>query len=313
MRLFSCARTGHSTRFLTRRRRLLPSTVVTLQRPAMPFHQIKCWLATAVHQKTPISITGKVEKIICFDESDDYCVFNIVASDGGVRRKVVGKLSRRIEEEDLLAVEVEGPFPGQYGDEFKLSKLEKQADALGSKKNHRTVEYLQAFLPNVGPERAQAIFEAFDEDTFEALASPDRLKDKVKLPANVVKGIRESNLDPLVYELFMLLPTFSVKNCKDARVELGEDAVKIVHQNPYRLIEAVGLSFKKVDRLAKKVFSVTLDNPYRFEACIKDALSNNNMRGSTAVKKSTLEKILRSPGRPYQLPDEEKMTVFLPR
>jgi exodeoxyribonuclease V alpha subunit len=142
------------------------------------------------------------------------------------------------------------------------------------------------FIPGVGPKLAARIVEAFGEQALEVVMSqPERLAEVPglgpKRARDVVAAVRERRgaQDALVFLLGLGIPRgLALRIYK----RYAEDAVRLVRENPYRLVADVhGIGFVKADQVARGM-KIPADHPERLAAgvihVIREARSAGHVR-----------------------------------
>lgn len=149
----------------------------------------------------------------------------------------------------------------------------------------RTLEILYGFDPIV----AQTLAETYGEGTFEALKHPLKVQeDHQDLLALSEYLARWEHLNS-VHDLSVLLRDGGLTSTEIERAVLkfGSEAPKIVGENPYRLMEIPGFSFKRVDSLAYSL-DFGPDNPQRLEGAILWALHDYARSGHLYMKRGDI-------------------------
>lgn len=223
--------------------------------------------------------TGYIDQIIFQNEDTGYMVGSFVS-----------------DEDSFL---VKGVFPGatpyleysiggswtthpKYGEQFEIQVVEFVQP--------RSVEQIYAFLSSgiitgVGEATAKLMVEAFGEKTLDIIEqSPNEL---LKLPGigpkKLVK-ICESYLNTVsVRNNLMFFYSLGVGTNAAMKMmqSLGANAVALITENPYILIDKVrGYAFKKADTIAMKL-GIQKDSDYRVRACIVNCLKSSLSDGHT--------------------------------
>jgi len=175
----------------------------------------------------------------------------------------------------------------KYGEQFAFSSFEELQPT--------TEEGIEAFLcsgviKGVGPATAGAIVRKFGEDSLRViLEEPERLTSVSGIGPAKAKGIaagyaehREYADTVLKLSAFDIGPNISMKLYK----AYGTDAVDIIRQNPYRLIDDMyGVGFITADKIAQKI-GFEADSPFRIKSGIRYAMEQRAGSGDTYVVKN---------------------------
>lgn len=223
--------------------------------------------------------TGYLDQIIFQNEETGYIVGSFVA-----------------EEDSFL---VKGIFPGatpyleysiggvwtthsKYGEQFEIQLVEFVQP--------RSVDQIYAFLSSgiitgVGEATAKLMVEAFGEKTLEIIEhSPNELLRLPGIGPKKLLKICESYANTInVRNNLMFFYSLGVGTNAAVKImqSLGTNAVALITENPYILIDKVrGYAFKKADVIAMKL-GIQRDSDYRVRACIINCLKNSLADGHT--------------------------------
>lgn len=176
-----------------------------------------------------------------------------------------------------------------YGEQFKIETFEKCLP--------ETLEGLEHYLAGgiikgIGPATAKKIIATFQNETLEVLrGNPQKLCQ--------IRGISYEKAEEMVnefnekWELWQIvgfLEKFgiSTSNCKKVYTELGVNAIDIIKQNPYVLVDITyGVDFKKIDKMALDI-GIDVNSTKRIESAIKYALNLSGNNGHTCTIKQNL-------------------------
>lgn len=175
----------------------------------------------------------------------------------------------------------------KYGRQFKFS----QTEVLLPSTRKGVIRYLASIAYGVGEVRAARIVGALGDDCLAKLqANPDLLdtldflttaqKEEIKL------HIREHKA---VAEVSGLICREGLTPNLAARIvaHFGDDAVRIVKEEPYRLTELDGIGFLTADRIAMAV-GIRPDAPARIQAAIQHILSEAENDGHCYLRPNDL-------------------------
>ncbi len=187
----------------------------------------------------------------------------------------------------LLGDYVEHP---RYGMQFQVKQYEKM---MPNDENSLVRFFSSSLFPGIGKQTAQAIVDALGENAVELIKeNHDILKDipvlNERKRKSIIEGIMEhDDLDDSI--VFFSRMGISVKTIMKFEAIYGENAVNVVKENPYRLIEDIeGIGFKTADKIAKTL-NFTDDHPYRIKAAVLAMILDICMQsGDTYLSKETL-------------------------
>ena len=185
------------------------------------------------------------------------------------------------EEEQFTAV---GHFSGPVlGREFILSGSFKNHPSYGEQfvfSAHEEImptsaEGMEGFLASgllkgIGKKTAKAIVQKFGEDTFQVIEEePGRLAEVSGIGEKKAEAIAEAFAAhkqfaeiALYFQQFGISADYALKLYK----AYGQDAIQLVKENPYRLVEDVfGINFRKADKIAEKL-GVAKDDEERIKS-----------------------------------------------
>ena len=157
-----------------------------------------------------------------------------------------------------------------------------------------TADGILAFLSSglidgIGPELARRIVEQFGDKTIEVLEGESvRLSEVRGIGAKRLAAIRESWKEQhVIRNLMIFLAKYGVSPNKATRIfrVFGEDAEKIIRENPYRLAHEVdGIGFKTADQIALKISPELMESEHRIGAGIVFVLEEAKAQGHTCMR-----------------------------
>ncbi|MEG0264568.1 MAG: ATP-dependent RecD-like DNA helicase [Erysipelotrichaceae bacterium] len=179
----------------------------------------------------------------------------------------------------------------RYGIQFAMSSYEKSV----ANDHDSVVTYLSGgFFPGIGRKTAELIVDALGDQAIDCIKeNPSILQtisglNKKKIDS-IKKGIFDSDMDES--SLFFTQLGVSMRNIMKIETIYGNEAVTIVKNNPYQLVEDIdGIGFATADKLAKTL-AFEEDHPYRIRACILSTVLEQCMNhGDSYVDYQTLVK-----------------------
>ncbi len=183
----------------------------------------------------------------------------------------------------------------RYGMQFQVERYElMQPNDSGS-----LIRYFSSpAFPGIGRKLAQAIVNTLGEDVIQRIIHDGEVLNQVpgisqKKREVIIEGVHKlADLDDSVvfFTQYGVAPQMIAK----IQATYGEDAVSLVKENPYRMIEEIdGIGFATADKLAHAL-SFREDHPFRLEAAVLAAVLALCMAsGNTYVSLSQLEREVR--------------------
>ena len=230
--------------------------------------------------------TGNIIEIIYRNEENGYTVA-VMESQEDVFT-VVGNLPRAVKGSHL---ELTGTFKEHpsYGEQFAFTES-KEVMPVG---RDAIFSFLSSgLIKGVGPSTALRIVTKFGEDSIRILEEePARLleidgigeKTMAKIAASFDEQ-RDFSQVSMAFQQYGISPNYAMKLYK----AYGKQAIDLIEENPYRLIEEVaGFGFKKADSVAEKL-GIPRDSEFRIKSGIKYVLGWYAGDGSTYVPRGEL-------------------------
>jgi len=176
-----------------------------------------------------------------------------------------------------------------YGEQFAFSEFEELLPT--------GIDGIEGFLASgvikgIGPKTAAAIVETFGEDTFEVMEkTPQRLAlisgigpKKAESIAEAFAAHREFANVSMFFQQYGVSAEYALKLYK----VYGAEAVELISENPYRLVEEVyGIGFRKADSIAEKM-GIERESAFRIQSGIKYGLSFYAGEGNTYMPQQEL-------------------------
>lgn len=231
-------------------------------------------------------ITGTLTQIFFYNEENGYTIAEMETEDELIT--VVGSLPyARTGTTYLLKGEYH--VHPRYGEEFSFSHAEEAmpTTAVGIR------EFLASgTIKGIGPKTAASIVQKFGDETLDIIASdPDRLVEVDGIGRKKAVQIAESYSAHREFaDVALEFGEFGLTSSQALKLYLnyGKDAVKLVRENPYRLIDEVrGIGFRKADKIAEAM-GVGRDDPMRISSGIKAYLNSYAGDGNTYMPKTEL-------------------------
>lgn len=232
------------------------------------------------------SLSGTIEHITFSNQTNGYTVAVLKTSDDSIT--IVGTMPF-VSTGDF--VEVEGSYDTHptYGPQFKVTKFERSAPTTAVSILH----YLASgAIRGVGPATAQSIIERFGDRALQIIETePERLAEIRGISSDKAQKIGDEYKKQFsIRDLMFFLTPFKVspENALKVFKALGENAVQIIKNNPYVLInEEIGFSFEKAEEIGIS-FNIPRNSEERIAAGIEYVLKHNLSNGHTCLPKEKL-------------------------
>ncbi|MBL8866387.1 MAG: ATP-dependent RecD-like DNA helicase, partial [Planctomycetia bacterium] len=222
----------------------------------------------------PDSLGGAIERVTFHNLDTGYCVLRVRAKGHADLVTVVGHLPQAIAGEQVAATG-EWVNDRTHGRQFKAAELKAAPP--------HTAEGIAKFLASglvkgIGPVYAKKIVAAFGEKTLDVIdRSPSFLAQVKGIGPKRISLIREGWKESgAVRGIMTFLMSHGIGTARAVRIykTYGENAVKIVTENPYRLSDDIwGFGFRTADDLALKL-GIPRDAPQRIQAAVRHVLND---------------------------------------
>ncbi|MEG2361290.1 MAG: ATP-dependent RecD-like DNA helicase [Christensenella sp.] len=229
-------------------------------------------------------LTGTVISII-YESADGYTVAEIEADEPTV---VVGNMPELKPGERTRFFGAFKAHP-KYGMQFAVTAYESD---LPRDANDIALFLSGGFIRGLGEVLAQRIVDEFGESTFDVIENDHRELARVRgvsrrLADSVHGAMKEYARKKYIYSDLMGMG-LSARQATAAVTALGEEAVRIVRENPYVLIAHIrGIDFLTADKIALKI-GIGTDSPFRIKNGILNVLNKVLAQGSTYVRRAQL-------------------------
>lgn len=237
-----------------------------------------------------MEIKGTINREI-FRSTDGYVVCSVKRTDEAIMGDSIVVLK---EGEELTISRQVYRFGGDW---IEHKKYGKQFDAkyfyeeLPS--NTEALEnYLSDYIKGIGSVKAKMIVEKFGMDLPSIIEQhPERLTE--------IKGINNNKIDKIVsswkdnqqlrnISIWLSSKGVSPVYARKILKQWGEDSIKVLKDNPYRLVDINGVGFITADDLAHKILT-HIDDGDRLKACIKYSLiETQSSDGNLALPRDDL-------------------------
>ncbi|MDO4568601.1 MAG: ATP-dependent RecD-like DNA helicase [Clostridia bacterium] len=215
--------------------------------------------------------SGRVSRVIYRSPDGAYTVMELRCDDGSTL-VAVGNVPPLAEGEH---VEVEGDWSlhKSYGKQLRVAA----ARPLAPTTTGAIVTYLSSgLIRGVGEVTARRLVEFFGDDTLNVLEKePERMMDVPGIGKTRYRTIYESYIKHVATrDIFMGLQQYGMTVLQVTKVHkaYGADALRLIKENPYRLIDDIeGIGFKTADDIAMAA-GYDRDSAFRLRAGVKHTL-----------------------------------------
>lgn len=244
-------------------------------------------------------ISGSVERITYYNPDNGYTVLRLKVDARGMLpyqyasaeqlATVVGNLPE-VNPGEWLKLSGEWQRHPKHGWQFDVRQCEQGLPA--------TVEGIKRYLGSglvrgVGKVMAERIVNRFGADTLDVIETePQRLRSVLgigqKRVDNVIKAWHEQRA---IKDVMLFLQSHGVSTSLAIKIykRYGDEALNVVRQTPYKLVEDVtGIGFKTADKIAQAL-GLAHDDPARIEAGIAYTLNRLAEEGHVYVPQDELE------------------------
>ena len=242
-----------------------------------------------------ISLTGVIERIIFLNEENHYTIaeFRPETSDGLDLEKpqpvtIVGAMPG-VECGETLHLTGEWTRHPNHGPQFKVAAFKSELPS----SVHGIRKYLgSGLVDGIGPVYADKIVDEFGADTFRVLSEESaRLLNVPGIGPKRAKAIKQAwDQKRAERELYIFLQTYGVTpgQCVKLVHQYGGQAQRILSEEPYRVAREIqGIGFKTADRIAINL-GFANDAPPRLEAGLLYVLETLGEDGHTAFQQGDL-------------------------
>ena len=195
-----------------------------------------------------------VERITYQNETNGYTVIKCRAKNYQDLVTVVGAMPD-VHVGSVLSLTGQWKVDAKYGRQFAMETFEETlpATVYGMEK------YLgSGLIKGIGPKYAKKIVGQFGADTLNVIEDqPDRLLEIPGIGRARVESIKKSWLEQMeIKNIMVFLQSHDVSTSHATKIykTYGNDSIKVVQENPYRLADDIwGIGFKTADTIAEKM------------------------------------------------------------
>lgn len=243
------------------------------------------------------------------NEENGYTVAKFVTYDTKEEEFTATGIFKELIEEERYTLQGEYKEHARYGMQFQVISYEKM---LPNDESSLIRYFSSSAFPGIGKKTAKSIVSHLGEDALLKIKEDIHVLDAIegmneKKRNAIYQGIKEhGDLDDSI--VFFSKFGMSVKNIMKLEAAYGKEAVEVVKENPYQMIEDIdGIGFATADKVAMEL-SFEMDHPYRIKAAILAAVLDICMaNGDTYVVET---QILRELKKRYGM-DQIELSPFL--
>lgn len=243
------------------------------------------------------------------NEENGYTVAKFVTYDAKEEEFTATGIFKELIEEERYTLQGEYKEHARYGMQFQVVRYEKM---LPNDESSLIRYFSSSAFPGIGKKTAKAIVSHLGEDALTKIKEDIHVLDTIegmneKKRNAIYQGIKEhGDLDDSI--VFFSKFGMSVKNIMKLEAAYGKEAVEVVKENPYQMVEDIdGIGFATADKVAMEL-SFEMDHPYRIKAAILAAVLDICMaNGDTYVVEA---QILRELKKRYGM-DQMELSPFL--
>lgn len=229
------------------------------------------------------------------NEENGYTVAKFVTYDSKEDEFTATGVFKELIEEERYRLKGMYKEHARYGMQFQVISYEKM---IPNDVNSLIRYFSSSLFPGIGKKSAKQIVDVLGEDALEKIRNDIHVLDSVpgmneKKRNAVYQGIKDhGDMDDSI--AFFSQYGMNVKTIMKIEAAYGEEAVPIVKENPYQMIEDIdGIGFQTADKLAKEL-SFTSDHPYRIKAAVLSSILDLCMAsGDTYTNEKSIRKELK--------------------
>lgn len=237
-------------------------------------------------KEAPITLSGRVEKVIFSNPENGYTVLQLQPpSKGEDKITVVGYFTESFSTQQVT-------FHGHWQD-HPLHGRQFSALVCEQISPHIPIEkFLVEYIQGVGPSYAKKLVNAFGDNLTQILNdSPERLKEVPGVGEQRFKQIMNSwKQQRANHEVILFLTSHGLNFSQAAKVSkrYGAHTIEKIQENPYRLVEDIdGIGFQTADSLALKL-GFAQDDLRRLQGALIYLLQQATREGHCGLQREKL-------------------------
>lgn len=230
----------------------------------------------------PTTLQGVLERIVFLNEENHYTIAEFRPGDGTSKVTIVGALPG-VQCGETLALTGQWTRHPAHGDQFKIDSFRSElpSSVYGIRK------YLgSGLVPGIGKVYARKIVDRFGADTFRIISEESALLKTVPgIGPQRAQAIKQAwDEQHTLREVLVFLQTYgaTVSQCIRLVKRYGTAAKEVLTREPYRVAREIdGIGFKTADRIAVNL-GFANDSPQRIDAGVLFAMDELQEEGHTA-------------------------------
>lgn len=234
------------------------------------------------------TLQGVLERIIFFNEENHFTIAEFRPGDGGAKITITGTLPG-VQCGETLSLTGQWTRHPKHGDQFKVESFRSELPS--------TVYGIRKYLGSglvrgIGKTYAKKIVDKFGADTLRVISEESALLKTVPgIGPHRARAIKQAwDEQHALREVMVFLQTYgaTVSQCLRLVKRYGTDAKNVLSREPYRVAREIpGIGFKTADRIAVNL-GFANDSPPRLDAGILFALDALQDEGHTAYPEDAL-------------------------
>ncbi len=240
-------------------------------------------------------ISGKIIKSLFYNESNYYLVASFELNDMSEKRITIVGYFKDFKFNQLYELTGNYIEHAKYGMQFAVQSI----DILMPSEKEEVIRFLSSELfKGIGRKYAQVIVDELGEDCIALIKENESILDRVskmndKRKHAIINGIEQSQDELQKNMSFFQSHGLGLRSIIKIDCTYGSNAVSIVRNNPYQLIEDIdGIGFKTADHLALSL-GFERDSSHRLEAALVSGVMDTCMAsGDSYVSVHNLPEIL---------------------
>ncbi len=238
-------------------------------------------------------LRGSVERIVYTNPSNSYTVLRL-RSDSDSQDELVTVVGKFIDLQEGENLQLQGRWEEhpKFGRQFKVEHYKRTTPQT----KRGIIRYLASMIDGIGPKLAERLVSYFGLETLRIIEEePHRLSEVKGIASTRIEQIRKAwDRHRTLQEVMVFLRGYNISQAQAMRIvrEYGDEAVRVLRENPYRLASEIrGIGFKTADQIAKSM-GVPPDSLERARAAILYVLQKAEEDGHLFLFKDDLLKVL---------------------
>lgn len=214
-------------------------------------------------------LEAKLLHTIFYNDANGYAVAKFVTYDANEEDFVATGFFRELQEDIIYRLHGSYVDHPRYGMQFQVKTYEK----VMPQDDESLIRFFSSSIfPGIGKQSAKLLVDTLGNQLIARIKEDPHILLQVpsfteKKRQTILDGIHaHDDVDDTTF--FFTRFGISIRNIMKFEAKYGEEAVAVIKENPYRLIEEIdGIGFKTADKLAQAL-AFGLDHPYRIKAAV---------------------------------------------